>query len=80
LLSKDILIYVATCATSAKAWAAIQGVFASQTRARTVNTRFALGTTRKGNLSITEYFSKTKALGEEMAAAGRLLEDEELVE
>jgi hypothetical protein len=42
-----------------------------------VNTRLALGTTRKGNLPITEYFSKMKALGDEMAAAGRTLEDEE---
>jgi hypothetical protein len=78
-LSKDILIHVATCATSAKVWAAIQGVFASQTRARTVNTWLPLGTTRKGNLSITKYFSM-KALGDEMVVAGRPLEDEELVE
>jgi hypothetical protein len=30
-LSKDTLIHVATCATSAKVWAVIHGVFASQT-------------------------------------------------
>jgi hypothetical protein len=76
-LSKYILVHVALCTTATKAWVAIQGVFASQTRARTVNTRLALGTTRKGNLPITEYFSKMKALGDEMAAAGRTLEDEE---
>jgi hypothetical protein len=79
-LSKDILVHVATCTTSAKAWVAIQGVFASQMRASTVNTHLALGTTRKGILSITEYSSKMKDLGDEMAAAERTLEDEELIE
>jgi hypothetical protein len=78
-LSKDILVHVASCTTAVKAWATIQGIFASQTRAMTVNTRLALGTTYKGNLPITEYFSKMKALGDEMAAAGRTLEDEELI-
>jgi hypothetical protein len=79
-LSKEILIHVSTCDTAATAWAAIQGIFASRTRARTVNTRLALGTTRKGNLSAMDYFNKMKALGDEMAAAGRPLHDEELIE
>jgi hypothetical protein len=79
-LSKDILTHVASCATSAKAWAAIQDVFASQAHAWTVNTRLALGTTRKGNLSITKYFSKMKALGDEMVEAGRSLDDDKLIE
>jgi hypothetical protein len=43
-------------------------MFASQTRARTVNTQLALGTTRKGNLTVAEYFGKMKSLGDEMAA------------
>jgi hypothetical protein len=79
LLSKDILIHVVLCTTAAKAWVAIHGVFAPQTRARTMNTRLALGTTHKGNLPVTEYFSKMKALRDEMTAAGRTLEDEELI-
>jgi hypothetical protein len=45
-----------------------------------MNTRLALETTRKGNLSAMGYFSKMKALGDEMAAVGRPLDDEELIE
>jgi hypothetical protein len=45
-----------------------------------MNTRLALGTTRKGNLTVAEYFGKMKSLGDEMAAAGRPLDDEELTE
>jgi hypothetical protein len=45
-----------------------------------VNTQIALGTTRKGNLSEMYYFSKMKVLGDEMAVAGRPMDDEELIE
>jgi hypothetical protein len=36
--------------------------------------------THKGNLSITEYVAKMKNLGDDMAAARRKIDDEELVE
>ena len=55
-------------------------MYASHSRARTVNTRIALTTTKKGNLTVSEYFAKMKALSDDMAAAGRPLEDDELVE
>jgi hypothetical protein len=55
-------------------------MFALQTRAQTVNTRLALGNTRKGDMLVAEYFGKMKAIGDEMKAVGRPLDDEELVE
>jgi hypothetical protein len=55
-------------------------MFASQTRAQTVNIQLALGNSHKGNSYVTEYFRKMKALGDDMAAVGRPLEDEELVQ
>lgn len=39
----------------------------------------ALATASKGMSSIADYFTKMKGLAEEMASAGRKLEDEELV-
>ena len=50
-------------------------MFASQTRARAINIRLALTTTQKGSLTISEYFSKMKALGND----GKPLEDEDMV-
>jgi hypothetical protein len=58
----------------------IQGMYASQTRSRSVNTHIALAMTRKGTSTVIEYFGKMKALGDEMAASGRPLDEEELVE
>jgi hypothetical protein len=79
-LSKETLTPIATKATAAAAWREIEGLFSSQTRAHVVNTRLALATMQKGSSTMTEYFNKMRSLGEEMAAAGRRLDDDELVE
>lgn len=54
-------------------------MYASQSRARAVNTLIALATTHKGNMSVTEYVAKIRSLADDMAAAGQPLGDEELV-
>lgn len=79
-LSKDILAHAARAQTAAEAWRSITALFASQTRARVVNLRMALATTKKGTQSVTEYFTKMKGFGDEMIEAGRALSDDELVE
>lgn len=75
-LSKEILPQVAAKMTAADAWAEIESMFSSQTRARTVNTRMALSNTKKDNMTVAEYYGKMRALGDEMMAAGYRLEDE----
>jgi hypothetical protein len=55
-------------------------MFASQTRAHTFNVQLALGNTRKGDCYVSEYIEKMKALGDQMAAVGHPLEDEELAQ
>lgn len=78
-LSRDVLAQVATAVTARELWQALESMFASQTRAHTVNTRIALATTKKGAMSVAEYVGKMRAYGDEMAAAGKPLDDEELV-
>lgn len=65
--------------TAAESWATIEVLHVSQSRARIISTRMALATASKGSSSISEYFTKMKSLADEMASAGRKLEDEELV-
>lgn len=79
-VSKEVLTQIATKTTAVDAWRTIETMFSSQKRARAVNTRLALSTTHKGNMTVTEYVGKMRSLGDEMAAAGRPLEDDELVE
>jgi hypothetical protein len=70
-LGREALVQVSTKEVAAEAWATIEEMFSSQTRARVVNTCLALATTQKGNMTVAEYVSKMKALGDEMAATDR---------
>jgi hypothetical protein len=54
-------------------------MFASHTRARTTNVHLALATTKKDNMTVAQYYGKMKGLADEMAAAGKPLDNEELV-
>ena len=54
-------------------------LYASRSHAQTVNIRIALATTPKGNSSIAEYVAKIRGVADEMAAAGKKLDDEEIV-
>lgn len=74
-----MLIQVTTLTRASKVWEAIEGIFASQSRAHVINTLMALSTTRKGNLSVAEYIGKMKALADEMASAGKHLDDDDLI-
>ena len=78
-LGKEILAQVSLEKTAAAAWAAIEAMHASQSRARIIATRMALATATKGSSSVADYFGKMKGLADEMASAGRKLEDDELV-
>lgn len=75
---KEVFIQIAASQTAAQAWQGVADTSAAQRRARSVNVRLALSTTQKGAASITEYFTKMRSLGDEMAAAGKPLDDEEM--
>jgi hypothetical protein len=48
-------------------------------QARSVNIWISLANMRKGNDSITEYVSKARTLADELAMAGKKIDDEELI-
>ncbi|XP_021313466.1 uncharacterized protein LOC110434092 isoform X1 [Sorghum bicolor] len=78
-LSKDIFSQVATSTMAAEVWAAIQTLQASQSRAWIMATRMALATTTKGSSTTAEFFTKMKGLADDMASAGKKIEDDELI-
>jgi hypothetical protein len=78
-MSRDALLQVATSKTAAEAWAFLEATFSSIKKARAVNTRIALSTTRKGDITISEYVGKMRALADEMASAGKPLDDEDII-
>ncbi|XP_073360533.1 uncharacterized protein [Aegilops tauschii subsp. strangulata] len=78
-ISPPVMVQIAKCTTASAAWTAITEIFISQTQAAIVNTRMALSTTKKGNSTIAEYLGRMKALGNEMAAIGTPLTDDDMV-
>jgi hypothetical protein len=79
-VSKEILARIATVTMAAQAWEKLEEQFTSQTRACAITTRMALATSRKDSLSVTEYLAKVQGLANDMAAAGKALDDEDLVQ
>ena len=77
-LSKQTLAHVNTKVTAKGAWA-IEALFVSQSSAKAISTYMAIATASKGTSTISEYFTKIKSLSDEMVAAGRKLEDEEII-
>jgi hypothetical protein len=78
-LSKEVLGQVTSCDTSVQVWATVHGMYASQSRARVMHLRTKLGSTRKGDTPMVNYFAKMKEYADEMRAAGKQLEDDVIV-
>jgi hypothetical protein len=76
-VSHDVLVQVVVLPSTTDVWKHIEAAFASQSRARVINTRMALATTQKGSLTVAEYISKMKVLVDDMASAGKKLDDED---
>ena len=77
-VSKEVLVQVSMCTSSAELWKAIHDMTASRSHGHIINTHMALATAQKGASSMQDYFNKMKSLSNDMAAAGKRLEDEEL--
>jgi hypothetical protein len=75
-LSREVLRQVAGAKTAAQAWEMINDMFSCKSKAGSINVLLALTTTQKGPMSITKYIAKMRSLGDEMAAAGKPLDDE----
>jgi hypothetical protein len=63
------MMHVSRCDTSAKAWSTLASLYSSQTRARSVNTWIALATTKKNQLSMTNYYTKMCQYADDLAAS-----------
>jgi hypothetical protein len=79
-LSPDILVTTIGMETESEVWGAIKAMFASQSRTRVSNLRVALARTKKDNMTMEQFFNKMKGYADELATAGRSIDEEELVE
>jgi hypothetical protein len=78
-LSPEVLGQVASHIRATPVWAAIEVVFTAQSRPRILQLRLALSNAKKGNRTAADYFSKMVQLGYDMAVAGKVLDQDEMV-
>lgn len=78
-MSREVLMQVSNHTTAAGVWQALVESFSAQSRARQIQLRLAIGNARKGDLSASAYFTKMKGLADELAAAGKPLEEDDIV-
>jgi hypothetical protein len=78
-LSREVLVGVASNTTSSDIWAAISRTFTSQSRSCILHLRNQLVATRKGDQSITAYFSAGRGNDDEMATARKPHDDDDVI-
>jgi hypothetical protein len=78
-LTREVFMGVTTLTSSADVWHTLDGMYATRTRARSVNTHIALATTKKGASTMTEFYSKMKSYADEITTSSQTLSDEEFV-
>jgi hypothetical protein len=78
-LTRETLLHVPWCPTTAEAWKTLATLYVSQTRARSVNTRIALAMMKKNQMTVTDYYTKMSNFVDDLVASGAPLHDDEFV-
>jgi hypothetical protein len=78
-MSREVLTQMVGLRTSAAVWKAVTEMFASQSQARVVQLRTRLNQCRKENKTGQVYLDEIKGLSDEMAAAGKPLDNLDVI-
>jgi hypothetical protein len=78
-LSREVVDGIVSNSTTADMCSAISKSFASQSKSHILHLRNQLVVTHKGDLSVAAYFSTMHAYADEMATAGKPLNDDDVI-
>jgi hypothetical protein len=78
-MSREVLTQMVGQTSSASAWKTVNEMFSSQSKARVVQLRTQLNQTQKENKTAAVYFNQIKTLADEMAAAGKPLDNDDVI-
>ena len=78
-ISESMLGHVVNCNSSSEIWTTLGQLFSTKSKARLLQLRFLLQTTKKGSLFIEDYFLKMKTIAQDLMSAGQSVSDDELV-
>ena len=74
-----MLGHVVNCTSSSEIWTTLGQLFSTKSKARLLHLIFLLQTTKKGSLSIEDYFLKMKTIAQDLVSAGQSISNDELV-
>ena len=78
-LSEEVLGTVVDCSTSFEVWTTLSNQFGARTRARILHLRTQIQTTKKGSLTIHEYYSRMKSILNALRAVGSNMSDDDFI-
>jgi hypothetical protein len=77
--SREVLTQMVGLTTTKEVWKAVLKMFSSQSKAHVVHLRTQLNQTRKENKTAVVYFNQIKTLADEMAVAGKPLDNDDVI-
>lgn len=78
-LSEEILGHVMFHRTAAEIWSELERMFASRSRAKTIQVRVQLANFKRNDMPVSDYFHKIKNLADTLSATGNPLSEEDVV-
>ena len=75
----NVLIMVINCESSLELWEMLGQIFMSQSKARFLPLKMQIQSTKKGSLSVSDYFNKMKKIADSLAIGGNALSSNELI-
>lgn len=78
-ISPSLLSQVVRCKTTSEVWHLLEMFFVSRSRSRMLQLKVQLQTTKKGSLSIADYFAKMQSFVDDLALGGYYVNNDELV-
>jgi hypothetical protein len=78
-MSRKIITQMVGQTSSRGIWKAVTEMFSSQSKARVVQLRTQLNKTHKENKTVEVYFNQIKNLADEMATAGKPLDEDDVI-
>lgn len=77
-ISESMLGNITHCVTACEIWFVLEELFQSQSKARILQLKLQLQTTKKGDLSVDDYFMKMRSYAYLLAAAGSPVSNDDL--
>ena len=77
--SESMIAHVLHCNMASTIWITLEQLFSIKSKARILHLRFLLQSTKKGSMTVENYFLKTKSLAHELMLVGQPISDDELI-